>query len=131
MQLHVKCHTEKSSRWICKCGLAHFEIYFPLHFLPALVFSHGRPWRDTVVNMVPDDTKAHLSFNCYQIPFNFISIHWCWVKELITKPILNFNDFLITTSFLCNEICCFHVQPFKASDFVQYLPKLSNFILLF
>lgn len=49
---------------------------------------------------------------------------------MITKLILN-TTFLITTSVLSNEINCFHFQTFKASDFVQYLPKFSNLILYF
>lgn len=49
---------------------------------------------------------------------------------MITKLILN-KTFLITTSLLSNEINCFHFQTFKASDFVHYLPKFSNFILFF
>lgn len=82
--------------------------------------------------MVLGDMKTEVSLKCYYIPVNCKGIHRCWVNDFITKPILNFNKaVVIITSFLCNEINYFHVQHFKASDFVHFLPKTSFFVLLF
>lgn len=95
------------------------------------MFSYGRPCGGTVVNMVLSDIKTEVSLKCYYIALNFKGIHRRWVNELITKPILHFNKaFVIITSSVFNEINYFHVQHFKASDFVQSLPELSYFFII-
>lgn len=74
------------------------------------MFSYGRPWGDTTVNMVLGDMKTEVSLKCYYIPVNFKGIQRCWVNDFITEPILNFNKaVVITTTSLCNEKNYFHV----------------------